>query len=213
MKKLIAYAVLLMVVVGYGCMGPMSEEMTPASIDKDAVVVVEKAGTGSAEDYKGFLFPSLASARKLQKDLQEAIVVTDQELKHLVESKQLQDKILTGSVLNNVQVAEVREDALFNPQGGAIALGLGLLGIPAAGYLGMLRKRKGDITPEDHEAALAGIKGEVTEKDRAVLQLVAQMQKVIDAKPQAEREQYLKELKAEQLPETRAAIKAAKARL
>jgi len=216
MKKVIAYILLAVVALGYGCMGTtsISEKFTPTPIDQDAVETVVAAGTGRVSDYKGILFPSLAEARKLEIDLKAAIDVTDQELRHLAEKKHLKDQILTGSVRTNVNVGVQREEAIFNPNGGALAVGLGLLGIPAAGYLGMLRKRKGDISPEEQEAALAEIKGEVTQKDRAVIQLVTQIQKIIDIQPTKEaKDAMIKDLKEGQLPETRVEVKAALAKL
>lgn len=106
MKKLIAYIMIALVVIGAGCMGPISESITPVTIDHEAVETVEAAGTGHASDYKGILFPSLASARKLKIDLTEAIALSNQELRHLAEAKQLKDTILTGSVLNSIQIGE-----------------------------------------------------------------------------------------------------------
>lgn len=214
MKKVIAYIMLAVVLIGAGCIGTLSEHATPTAIDRDAVDYVVEAGAGRAEEYKGWLFPSLAEARKLKVDLQAAIAMTNQELKQLAETKQLKDQILTGSVATNVEIGQAREELLFDPTTGAVAIGLTLLGVTAGGYLGLARKRKQDWTPQEHEAALAEVKGEVTAKDRTVIQLVTQIQKIIDAQPnEAAKDAMVKELKDGQLPETRVEVKAALAKL
>ncbi len=213
MKKVIAYLLLALVVVGSGCIGTLSEHLTPGRIDRDVVEYVEGAGTGSAEDYKGFLFPSLAELKRLSTDLDAAIVVTNQELKHLVEQKQLQAKILKGVVTNDVEIAIAREEFLFNPTTGALAIGLSLLGVGAGGYLGLLRKRPQDITPVEMEAALGEVRGELSDRDGKIIQLVASMKNVIDAQPVAAQDEMKKILKATQLPKTRTAVKSALALL
>ena len=214
MKKLLAYFVLAAVVIGGGCIGTLSEELTPGRVDPDVVAYNEEAGTGAAEDYKGILFPSLASVKRLRTDFEAAVVVTNQELKHLVEQKQLQAEILKGVVTNDFEIAVAREDFIFNPTTGALAIGLSLAGIGVGGYLGLMRKRPKDITPVDMEKALAGVKGEVDDRDRKIINLVASMKNVIDLQPDDKRRQEVKSvLKSGQLPETRAAVKAALAQL
>jgi hypothetical protein len=109
MKKAIAYILLAVVVIGGGCVGTLSEEFTPGRIDKDVVAYNKEAGTGSAEDYKGFLYPSLASVKRLRADFEAAVAITNQELKHLVEQKQLQAEVLEGVVTNDFDNAVARE--------------------------------------------------------------------------------------------------------
>lgn len=214
MKKLIAYILLAIVVIGAGCVGTVSEEFTPARCDPDVVAYNEEAGTGTAADYRGLLFPSLASLKRLQADFTAAVAVTNQELTHLVEQKQLQADILKGIVDGDIEIAVAREDFIFNPTTGALAIGLSLLGIGAGGYLGLMRKRPQDITPVEMEKALGDIKGEVTDKDRQIIQLVASMKKVIEAAPdEKDQEEIIQILKDNQLPETRAAVKQALTRL
>lgn len=213
MKKLIAYILLAVVVIGAGCVGTLSEELTPGRCDPDVVAFNEEAGTGSAADYKGLLFPSLASLKRLQADFNAAVAVTQQELKHLVEQKQLQVKILEGMVTNDIKVSTAREKFLFHPTTGALAIGLSLLGIGAGGYLGLMRKRPQDITPVEMEKALGEVKGEVTDKDRQLIQLVNGMKIVLDTQPELTRDEMKRVLKASQLPETRAAVKQALAQL
>lgn len=213
MKKVIAYILLGFVLVGSGCIGTISEHMTPGKTDKKVVAYVEKSGVGSAEDYKGILFPSLAELRKLQNDFEAAVALTNQELRHLAEQKKLEEDILRGVLSNDVNIAEAREEFLFDPTTGALAVGLSLLGVSAGGYLGLMRKRPQDITSEDHEKALSEVKGEVTDRDRKIIQLVSSVQKVIDAQPKPQADAMKKLLKDNQLPEVRQAVKEAKAKL
>lgn len=215
MKKLIAYVLLAIVVIGGGCIGTLSQELTPGRVDKDVVAYNEEAGTGRAEDYKGLLFPSLASVLRLQTDFAAAVVVTNQQLKHLVEQKQLRADILKGIVDGDVEIAVGREDFIFNPTTGVLAIGLGLAGIGAGGYLGLMRKRPQDITPAEMEQALGEVKGEVDDQDRTIINLVASMRNVIQA--QATNGDaglnITAILKSSQTPETRTAVKFALAQL
>lgn len=213
MKKVIAYVVLAVVVIGGGCIGTLSEELTPGHVDERVVAYNEEAGTGAAADYKGLLFPSLASVKKLRTDFEAAVVVTNQELKHLAEQKQLQAKILEGVVTADFKVASAREEFLFNPTTGALAVGLSLLGVGAGGYLGLMRKRPQDITPVEMEKALGEVKGEVTDRDRKIIELVNSMKNVIDAQPTEAQKEMIATLKKGQLPETRAAVKDVLAKL
>jgi len=214
MKKILAYIVLAVVVIGGGCIGTLSEELTPGRCDPDVVAFNEEAGTGSAKDYKGLLFPSLASVKLLQTDFKAAVAITIQELKQLVEQKRLQIDILNGIVDGDVEIAVARENFLFNPTTGALAIGLSLLGIGAGGYLGLMRKRPQDITPVEMERALGDVKGEVDNRDRKIINLVASMKNVIDTAPTPDAAKSIVEkLKAAQLPETRDAVKSVLARL
>lgn len=213
-KRIIAYLVLVLVVVG-GCgMATLSEELTWGRVDSDVVAYNEEAGTGQASDYRGLLYPSLASVKRLQIDFKAAVVVTKQELRHLVEQKNLQADILGRQVDGDVKIAVAREDFLFNPTTGVLAIGLGLMGMGGAGYLGLMRKRPKDITPTDMEAALASVKGEIDDRDRKIINLVASFKNVIDSQPAAsDRAEMTKVLKAGQSPETRTAVKQALAQL
>jgi hypothetical protein len=213
MKKVIAYILLAVVLIGSGCIGTVSEHFTPGRCDKDVIDYVVEAGVGSAEDYKGFLYPSLADVKRLSTDLDAAIALTEQALIHLAEQKQLQAKILKGVVTNDVNIAIAREEFIFNPTTGVLALGLSMIGIAGGGYLGLMRKRPQDITPAELEKAVGEVKGEVTNKDRQIIQLVASIKNVIDAQPEANRAAIVKTLKAGQLPDTRAAVKQALALL
>ena len=213
MKRMIAYTVLAIVVIGGGCIGTISEHGTPARIDGDAVDYVVEAGIGDAADYKGFLFPSLAELKRLRIDLNAAYDVNVQEIQHLAEQHQLAFKYLGGIIDGDIELAKAREDFIFNPTTGALAIGLSLAGIGAGGYLGLMRKRPQDITPAEMETALGDVRGEVDDRDRKIISLVASMRNVIDAQP-ADAQRHMKEiLKAGQSPETRVAVKQALAQL
>ncbi len=212
-KNAIVYTLLAIVLIGSGCIGTVSEHLTPGRCDSDVIDYVVEAGVGEADDYKGFLYPSLADLKRLSTDLDAAIAITNQELVHLAEQKQLQAKILKGVVTNDVEISVAREEFLFNPTTGALAIGMSLLGVAGGGYLGLMRKRPQDITPVEMEKALGEIKGEVTNKDRQLIQLVASVKNVIEAQPAAAQAEMKKLLKAGQLPETRVAVKQALAQL
>lgn len=212
-KKAIAYILLAVILIGSGCIGTISEHLTPGRIDSDVVAYNEAAETGKAEDYKGFLYPSLADLKLLSADLDAAIALTEQEIIHLAEQKQLQAKILKGVVTTDVEIAVAREEFLFNPTTGAVAMGLSILGVGAGGYLGLMRKRPQDVTPVEMERALGEVKGEVDDRDRKLIQLVASVKNVIEAQPLRAQEEMKKLLEAGQLPETRAAVKQALALL
>ena len=214
MRKILAYFVLAVVVIGGGCIGTLSEHFTPGRIDGDIVAFNEEAGTGTAEDYKGFFYPSLADLKKLSTDFDAAVRVTLQELQHLVEQKQLQVKILKGVLTGDMEISLAREEFLFNPTTGALAVGLSILGIGAGGYLGLMRKRPQDITPVEMETALGEVKGEVDDRDRKIINLIVSMKHVIDTAPtEIAGKEIVKTLKAGQLPETRAAVKSVLAQL
>lgn len=212
-KKTIAYILLAVVLIGSGCIGIVSEELTPGRVDKDVVAYNEEAGTGSAEDYKGLFFPSLASLKLLQTDFNAAVAVTEQELIHLAEQKRLQAKILRGIVAGDMEIAVAREDFIFNPTTGALAIGLSLLGVAGGGYLGLMRKRPQDVTPVEMEKALGEVKGEVNDRDRKIINLVASVKNAIGSLDPVIQEEIKKTLKAGQLPETRVAVKQALAQL
>lgn len=213
MKKILAYIVLATVVIGGGCMATLSEELTWGRVEKKVVAYNEEAGTGTAADYKGLFYPSLASVRRLQVDFRAAVIITKQELRHLVEQKNLQADILSGIVDGDEKIAAAREDFIFNPVTGVLAIGLGLAGMGGVGYLGLMRKRPKDITPQDMEKALVSVKGEVDDRDRKIISLIASMRNVIDAQPAAAQVEMKKLLKASQSPETRTAVKQALAQL
>lgn len=214
MRKIIAILLLTIVLIGSGCITALSEHLTPTKNDREVIAYVEKVGTGRAADYKGFLFPSLATLRKLKHDFEAAVVMTNQELKHLAEAKKLEENILRGIVDNDIDIGEQREDNLYNPTTGAIAVGLSIFGIAGGGMLGLMRKRPQDITRQDHEKALGDIKGKVTDRDRKIIALVASVKNVIDAQSSEEAKEDIKRiLKTSQLPDVRATVKRALANI
>ena len=214
-KRLIAYLVLAVVVVGGCAMGTLSQELTPGHCDPDVVAYNKAAGVGDANDYKGLFYPSLVSVLRLQADFDAAVILTDQELQHMIEKKKLNDDILKGTVDGDVKLAVAREDWAFNPTTGVFAIGLGLAGISAAGFLGLMRKRPQDITPKEMETALIEVKGEVDERDRSIIQIVAGMKNVLADLPTDENREAMKKIlnASQTAPQTRTAVKQALAQL
>jgi hypothetical protein len=213
-KRILAYILLAVVVIGGGCMGTMSEELTPGRIDPRIVNFNVESGVADANDYDGFLYPSLATLRKLQRDFEAAKAITKQELEHMIEQKLLELNVLQGTLDTDVELAEAREDWAFNPTTGAIVMGLSLMGVAGGGLVGAMRKRPQDVSPEEMEKIVGDIKGDVDEKDRQILNLVASVKNVLEDMPTEEsREAMKKTLKAAQLPDTRVAVKEALAKL
>jgi len=234
MKKVLAIAALVIAMISAGCIGTLSEMMAPGRTDQDAINYVKDAGLGDGENYKNPLgYSSLADVKRLEIDLKAAIALTDQELKQLAETKHLKDQILTNTVTTDLELATANHDFLFNAKTGLVSLGILGLGTFGAGYLGLTRKRSGDITQEDAEAekadavstavkeaeaalqeTISALSNQLKIKTTAVTQLVGNIQTIIDTQPSEDAaKQLIKQLKDGQLPETRKAVKEAQATL
>lgn len=108
----------------------------------------------------------------------QAIQFTYQQM---AEKDNLDYSILRDVVARNYAIAKQREDILFS-ESGLLSVGLTALGFGSfTGILGLMRKRPSDITPEEMEAMLADIKGELSDKERLFLELVRGIQAFIDA--------------------------------
>lgn len=211
MRALLCILCVAAIGIGVGC-AALSEYVTPASIDQKAVEYVVKAGVADANDFKGYA--NLEKAIRLELMVENAYEVVTLALEQMREKNQLDYSILRGVVINNTKVAREREELLFG-ETGLLAVGLGALGAGGLGsILGLMRKRPGDITPQELEAALADVKGEVTAKDRQVIEIVKGVQKFLDKYPKGT--VYGDELRlalSNQSIDTREAVAVAKARV
>lgn len=211
MRALLCILCVAAIGIGVGC-AALSEYVTPASIDQKAVEYVVKAGVADANDFKGYA--NLEKAIRLELMVENAYEVVTLALEQMREKNQLDYSILRGVVINNTKVAREREELLFG-ETGLLAVGLGALGAGGLGsILGLMRKRPGDITPQELEAALAEVKGEVTAKDRQVIEIVKGVQKFLDKYPKGT--VYGDELRlalSNQSIDTREAVAVAKARV
>lgn len=162
---------------GIGC-AAFSQLVTPATINKDAVKYAAKAGVVDANDFRGFA--NLEKAIRLESAVTSAYQVNVLAYNQMLEKNELDYTILKGVATNNTKLAMQREAALFGEKG-LLSMGLGLMGMGTlTGVLGLMRKRPGDITPQEMESALVDIKGEVTTKDRQFIEVVKGVQAFLE---------------------------------
>jgi hypothetical protein len=139
-----------------------------------AVEYVETAGVAEPNDYAGY--KNLEKAKRLAHDVKAAYEVNVVAMKHMIENNELNFNLLNDVVASNLEIARSREDLMFS-ETGILSMGMGLLGFGGfTGLLGTLRKRPGDLTKQDYEAAVGAIKEEVTDKDRQIIELVKGVQ-------------------------------------
>lgn len=180
MKNMLLVLASLVLLMGIGC-AALSEYITPAEVDPKAVAYAEKAGVADANDFAGYA--NLEKAIRLEAAVDAAHEVTSLALAQMAEKNELDYGILKGVVANNLRSARDREEQLFGETGllstGLTALGFGML----TGVLGLMRKRPGDVTQQEMESVVAEVKGEVTDKDRQIIELVKGVQKILDVYP------------------------------
>jgi hypothetical protein len=180
LKNVLLVVASLAMLAGIGC-AALSEYITPATVDPKAVAYVEKAGVADANDFAGW--PNMEKAIRLDAAVGAAYEVTSLALTQMVEKNELDYGILKAAVANNLKTARDREEKLFGETGllstGLTALGFGTL----TGFVGLMRKRPGDISSQEMESVVAEVKGEVTDKDRQLIEVVKGVQKILDAYP------------------------------
>jgi len=172
-KTAIVVMSVMMVIGGLGC-AALSSLVTPATIDRQAVKYVVDANVATAEEYAGY--PNLDKATRLVSDVDAAHTIVQLDIQ-----QQLQRDDAVYSRIRQVSrgfmaVAAQREEAIFGPQG-LLSLGLGMAGMGTlTGFLGLMRKRPGDVTSAELEQALAEANGsastELTAKQRQFAQVV-----------------------------------------
>lgn len=171
---------LIVLAAGIGC-AAFSEYVTPATIDPQAVAYAASAGVADANSFKGYA--NLEKAIRLEVAVQNAYEVKTLAIEQLQQKNQLDYGILQGVVARNTQIARDREVELFGEQG-ILSLGLTALGFGGfTGLLGLMRRRPGDITPQEMEQAVTTVKGELTTKDRQILEIVKGVQKLLTTYP------------------------------
>lgn len=183
MKNTILIIASLVMLLGIGC-AALSEYVTPATINPQAAAYAEKAGVADANDFDGW--PNLEKAIRLGAAVDAAYEVTSLALSQMAEKNQLDYGILKGAVASNLKAARDREEQLFGETGllstGLTAIGFGTL----TGLVGLMRKRPGDITTQEVESVVAEVKGEVTDRDRQIIELVKGVQKFLNAHPKTD---------------------------
>uniref|UniRef100_A0A6M3K807 Uncharacterized protein n=1 Tax=viral metagenome TaxID=1070528 RepID=A0A6M3K807_9ZZZZ len=172
-KKAIVVVSLILLVAGIGCV-PLSYYITPATVDGNAVKYVTSAGVADVNDFAGY--PNLAKAKLLDEKVDAAYAIKTQEVKHLVEDNNLEYSLLKKVTVPNVTAGLEREQATFG-ENGLVTLGLSCLGVGGLGsVIGLMRKRPGDITKEEHQQVLADVQGksvaELSEKEKQLTELI-----------------------------------------
>jgi len=185
MKKLLIRLVLVLsvltTVVGIGC-ASLSEYITPGTIDRRAVKFVEESGVSQPGEFNGW--PSLHKALKLDVYVDMAYEVRYTTLKQSIEDLQIDYNHLNAIVTKNLEDAQLREAELF-ADGGVLSTILTASGLGAfTGMLGLMRRRPGDMSPEDFRKAVEPIQGQVGIKEKQFAQVVLGVEKIMKGKDQ-----------------------------
>jgi hypothetical protein len=189
MKKYLVGLISGIVLVGAVSCASLSELFTPARLDKQAIKLVEEEKVVEPGEFDGY--PNLDKAGRLVNAVEDATEIVALRL------KQINHKV--GADLEN---ATKLEKKIFAPDG-LLPLALTVLGVgPVAGLIGLMRTKPGDISKQDMELALNDVKGEVTDRDRKILELVKGVQNVLAAN-NGSADEIKKILKDSQSPETR----------
>jgi hypothetical protein len=180
MKKLTIIVSLLACMASLGCVA-LSEYVTPASIDQQAVNYAVRAGVIDANDFDGY--GNLAKANRLAWLVDDAHERNQLTLAQQIDKDALDYSQLSDTVHTNVKAARQQEETLFGEKG-ILSLGLGLAGFGSlTGIVGLMRKRPGDMTPEEVKAAVTGTKEALTEKETQIVEIVKGVQKFIADQP------------------------------
>ena len=179
MKRMLRAIVLLisavMVVAGFGC-AALSHYSTPADKDNNAVEYIVNNGHGHVEDYKGWPWFNLYLANKLKEDLDNSHEKVQHDLRQMMEDDKLEYDQISGTVNDNLRDAHQREEALFGEKG-LLSMGMTMAGFGTlTGFLGLMRKRPQDITPEELQLtvreATGKVNGELSAKQKQFMQVV-----------------------------------------
>jgi len=208
MKIVIAILSVVLIVIGMGC-AALSQCVTPAEVDKDALRYAVDAGVTELSDYNAW-YPNLAEAERLVRDVDAANLLNQQELQHLMEKDNAQYSIHRGVTINNRQVGQQREEMLFG-ETGLLSLGLSMAGFGSlTGLLGLMRKRPGDITKPEMEQALATATGKTAEelslKQKQMIQLVKGVQAFMNITDEPEVQALKNAMNSAQDKDTQAAV-------
>ena len=170
-KIIVLVVSVLLMALGLGCL-PLSYYLTPAESDSDAIRYVANASlTKDVNDYDGY--PSLAKAMRLQRDVNTTHSRIQQGLNHEVEADNLEHSIHSKTTAANTKTGLEREALLFGPKG-IIPLALSILGAGTlSGYIGLMRRKPGDVAKEVYFDAL----GEIEEQDTELFELVKGIEK------------------------------------
>lgn len=182
MKKVIVILSVLLMLGGLGC-AALSQLITPAEVDRAALKYAIDAGVAEPNDYNAW-YPNLDEATRLKDDVDSAHIVNQEGLQHLIEKDVtrhgIHQKVTTRNRISGIQ----REELLFG-ETGILSLGLSMIGAGGfAGVLGLMRKRPGDVTPQELEQTVVSATGKTAEelsaKQKQFVQVVSGIQKFMD---------------------------------
>jgi len=172
---------LLLLFAGVGCVAA-SRWLTPAELDSRAVDYTIKAEVAEPNDYKGWA--NLIKAEKLERNVDSAHDVIQLDLEQLIQKDNLEYSIHKDVTAYNHQMAKEREEVLFGDEG-LLSLGLSLAGFGSlTGFIGLMRKRPGDVTSQEMEQLVAQATGkttgELSEKNKQFIEVVKGVQAFIN---------------------------------
>jgi hypothetical protein len=180
MKYVIVVLSAIITVAGVGCVA-LSQFLTPAEIDQNAVQYVAQTKLADANEFAGW--PNLIKAEKLKVAVDSSHQLIQLDLAQRMDKDNMIYAHLAEVTTNNYQAAVEREDMLFS-ETGLFSMGLGLAGFGTlTGYLGLMRKRASDVTLTDAQKMVADAVGKTTdqlsEKETQFVQVIMGVQKFI----------------------------------
>jgi hypothetical protein len=200
---------LIAIAAGIGC-AALSEYITPARLEHRAIQYAIKAKTAEPNDYAGY--QNLEKAVRLKTAVQAAHVGNQLFYSQLLEKDSVDYNLIDQQVDMSIQIGRQREELLFG-ETGILALGLSMAGAGGlAGYLGLMRKRPQDWSPEEVEKIKQDLKIKVGEKEGQFVELVRLIQefRTADSKANGVGKEKLDTILDKMLTTTKLAVKDAK---
>jgi len=177
MKTTISIISLLLIIAGLGC-ASLSALVTPASLDTKAIDYATEAQTIEPATLAGY--KNLDKAIRLENAVDDAHEVNQLMISQMMEKDQLDYAQLNDIVVQNRMIGQKREEMLF-AEDGLLTLGLSMAGFGSlTGLIGLMRKRPQDLTPEEVEKAYSGLQGELSDKDRQLIELIKGVQDILN---------------------------------
>lgn len=182
MRKLFAMWSLVLIMLGMGCVAA-SHFLTYSRIDSDAVEYAVDAGVADVNDYDSW-WTNLVMVEQLEGDVDAGHKKIQQRLKHLLQKDDLEYSIHKDTVASDKADGLQREETFFG-ETGLLPLGLSMAGFGGlTGLIGLMRKRAGDVTPQEMEHALAEATdrttAELSAKEKQFIQVVKGLQVFMD---------------------------------
>lgn len=191
-----------------GCVS-LSALITPAEKDVAAIEFVEEAGVAGPNEFEGYF--NLAKAEKLKNMVPMAYEVNMLGIQQAADEQNLKLSHLTASTVAKFEQSQQLEEKLFSKTG-LLALGVSALGGGSLlGLIGLMRKRPGDITPEELKVAIKGKDAKLTEKENQFIEIVKGVQDMLNDPAFSGAEMLKNKLALRQSAETKKAVAIIKA--